>query len=132
MLHYVLHRIHELNRQKGIVVVGKHCKEIKDTLEHVDSISFVHQREAKGTGDALRKAKQALKGFQGTVLVVNGDTPLIRRETLKKFISLHKQKKNAISVLSFTAPDPGSYGRVIRDDFDRAASIIEERDATII
>ncbi len=132
MLHYVLHRIHELNPQKVIVVVGKHCKEIKDTLEHVDSISFVYQREAKGTGDALLKAEQALKGFQGTVLVVNGDTPLIRRETLKKFLKLHKQRKNAISVLSFIASDPGSYGRVIRDDSDRAASIIEDRDATII
>ena len=132
MLQYVLHRIHELKPQKVIVVVGRHFKEIKDAVKDADSISFVHQREAKGTGDALLKAKQALQGFQGTVLVVNGDTPLIRRETLKKLLSLHKRKKNAISVLSFIAPDPGSYGRVIRDDSDRAASIIEDRDATII
>lgn len=131
MLQYVLHRIHELKPQKVIVVVGRHFKEIKDAVKDADSISFVHQREAKGTGDALLKAKQALQGFQGTVLVVNGDTPLIRRETLKKLLSLHKRKKNAISVLSFIAPDPGSYGRVIRDDSDRAASIIEDRDATI-
>lgn len=132
MLQCVLHRIHELKPQKVIVVVGRHFKEIKDAVKDADSISFVHQREAKGTGDALLKAKQALQGFQGTVLVINGDTPLIRRETLKKFLSLHQQKGNAISVLSFIAPDPGSYGRVIRDDSDRAASIIEDRDATII
>jgi bifunctional UDP-N-acetylglucosamine pyrophosphorylase/glucosamine-1-phosphate N-acetyltransferase len=132
MLQYVLHRIRALNPQKVIVVVGKHFKDIKDSVGHVNSISFVHQREAKGTGDALLKAKQALKGFQGTVLVINGDTPLIRRETLKKFLSLHKQKGNSISVLSFIAQNPGSYGRVIRDEFDSAVSIIEDKDATII
>lgn len=132
MLQHVLLRIHELKPQKVIVVVGKHFKEIKDAVRHADSISFVHQRDAKGTGDALLKAKQALKGFQGTVLVINGDTPLIRRETLKKFLNLHKQKRNAISVLSFMAQNPSSYGRVIRDESDKAASIIEGRDATVI
>ena len=105
-------------------------REIKKAIKKIDSISFVHQREAKGTGDALLKAKQALKGFQGTVLVINGDTPLIRRETIKRFLSLHKQKRNAISVLSFVAQDPSSYGRVIRDESDKAASIIEDRDTT--
>jgi bifunctional UDP-N-acetylglucosamine pyrophosphorylase/glucosamine-1-phosphate N-acetyltransferase len=131
MLQYVLCRMHELKPQKVIVVVGKHFKEIKDAVKDTDSISFVHQKEAKGTGDALLKAKQALQGFQGTVLVINGDTPLIRRETLKRFLNLHQQKGHAISVLSFMAQDPSSYGRIIRDEYDRAASIIEGRDATV-
>jgi len=130
MLQYVLLRIRELKPQKVIVVVGKQFKEIKDAVKHVNSISFVHQREAKGTGDALLRAKQYLKRFHGTVLVINGDTPLIRRETLKKFLNLHRQKRNVISVLSFIAEDPSSYGRVIRDGSDKAASIIEDRDAT--
>jgi bifunctional UDP-N-acetylglucosamine pyrophosphorylase/glucosamine-1-phosphate N-acetyltransferase len=132
MLLYILNRMQELKPQTVIVVVGKHFKEIKDSIEHVDSLSFVYQREAKGTGDALLKAKQALKGFQGTVVVINGDTPLIRGETLKKFLGLHKRKRNVISVLSFIAQDPNPYGRVIRDESGRAASIIESGDATII
>ncbi len=132
MLQYVLCRMHELKPQKVIVVVGKHFREIKDAVKDADSISFVHQKEAKGTGDALLNAKQALQGFQGTVLVINGDTPLIRRETLKRFLNLHQKKGHTISVLSFMAQDPSSYGRIIRDEYDRAASIIEGRDATVI
>ncbi len=130
MLQYVLDRLNELNPQKVIVVVGKHFKEIRDAVRYGDSISFIQQKEPKGTGDALLKTKQALKGFRGTVLVINGDTPLIRRETLKRFLSLHKQKMNVISVLSFTAQDPSFYGRVMRDPYKRATSIIEDRDAT--
>ena len=84
----------------------------------------------KGTGDALSKAVPALKGFKGTVLVVNGDTPLITGSTLKNFLSLHKRKRNEVSVLSFESRDPGSYGRIIRDNKGRAAFIIEQRDAT--
>lgn len=130
MLQYVLDRLNELNPQKVIVVVGKHFKEIRDAVRYGDSISFIQQKEPKGTGDALLKTNQALKGFRGTVLVINGDTPLIRRETLKRFLSLHKQKMNIISVLSFMAQDPSFYGRVMRDPYKRATSIIEDRDAT--
>ncbi len=131
MLQYVLHRICEQKPKRIIVVVGKHCKEIKEAVKPVDSISFVHQREARGTGDALLKSRQALKGFRGTVLVINGDTPLIRRETLKRFLHLHKQKRNVISVLSFLAQDPATYGRVIRDESDNVVSIVENSDATV-
>ena len=131
MIQYVLQRMNELKPQKVIVVVGKHFRGIKNTIKQIDSISFVHQREAKGTGDALLKATQTLKGFRGTALVINGDTPLIRRETLERFLSLHRQKRNAVSVLSFVARDPSSYGRVIRDEVDKAVSIVEDKDATV-
>lgn len=128
MLQYVLDRINELAPRKVIVVVGKHFKEIRDALKRGDSISFIQQRKPKGTGDALLKTNRALKGFRGTVLVINGDTPLIRHETLKRFLNLHKQKMNVISVLSFAAQNPSSYGRILRDQSERATSIIEDRD----
>jgi bifunctional UDP-N-acetylglucosamine pyrophosphorylase/glucosamine-1-phosphate N-acetyltransferase len=72
----------------------------------------------------------SLRGFKGAVLVVNGDTPLITGSTLKNFLSLHKRKRNEVSVLSFESRDPGSYGRIIRDNKGRAAFIVEQRDAT--
>jgi len=130
MLQYVLNTLNELKLQRIIVVVGKHFKEIKESIKDEGTICFAHQKEARGTGDALLKTRQTLRGFKGTVLVINGDTPLVLRETLKKFLHLHKQKRNVISVLSFMAKEPGSYGRVIRDESGKAASIVENRDAT--
>jgi bifunctional UDP-N-acetylglucosamine pyrophosphorylase/glucosamine-1-phosphate N-acetyltransferase len=130
MLHHVLNTLYELNPLRIVVVAGKHLKEIKESIGDVSVISFVQQKVPMGTGDALLKAWTALKGFQGTVVVVNGDTPLIMSKTLKQFLTLHSKEKNSVSMLSFIAEDPGSYGRVIRDGAGDIISIVEDRDAT--
>jgi len=130
MLQYVLNTLYELNPLRIVVVAGKHLKEIKESIGDVNALSFVQQKVPMGTGDALLKAWTALKGFQGTVVVVNGDTPLIMSKTLKQFLTLHSKKKKSISMLSFIAEDPGSYGRVIRDGAGDIISIVEDWDAT--
>jgi bifunctional UDP-N-acetylglucosamine pyrophosphorylase/glucosamine-1-phosphate N-acetyltransferase len=150
MLRHVLKTLCELKPQEVVVVVGKHFKEIKESIIQTNppmppllkggkgglprtqnsEFIFVQQKEAKGTGDALLKAVSALKGFDGTVVVINGDTPLITRETLKKFLALHEKKRDVISILSFMSREPGAYGRVIRDKAGDVVSIIEDRDAT--
>jgi len=130
MLRYVLNALHILHPQKIVVVAGENIQNIKEALNDNAKIAFARQLEAKGTGDALLKAVSSLKGFKGVVLVVNGDTPLITGSTLKNFLSLHKRKRNEVSVLSFESHDPGAYGRIIRDNKGRVASIVEQRDAT--
>ena len=130
MLQHVLNTLHALQPQKTVIIAGRNLLKIKEALQDTSRLTFALQREAKGTGDALSKAVPFLKGFYGTVLVVNGDTPLITRSTLKNFLALHKRKRNDISVLSFESHDPGSYGRIIRDNKGRAAFIIEQRDAS--
>jgi bifunctional UDP-N-acetylglucosamine pyrophosphorylase/glucosamine-1-phosphate N-acetyltransferase len=131
ILQHVLNTIYKLKTQKIVIIVGKHFKEIKESLHDVSKISFVQQKEAKGTGDAALKALPSLRRFKGTIAVINGDTPLITPETLKKFFSLHKKRMNTISILSFISQQPGSYGRVIRNDRGNVLSIVEDRDATI-
>ena len=130
MLRYVLNALHTLQPQKIVIVAGENIQDIKGSLDDTAKIAFARQIEAKGTGDALLKAVPSLKGFKGAVLVVNGDTPLITGSTLKNFLSLHRRKRNGVSVLSFESGDPGSYGRIVRDNKDRAAFIVEQRDAT--
>lgn len=130
MLKYVLNTVRALHPEKIVIVAGEHIQDIKKSLDVTSDITFTRQKIPKGTGDALSKAVPALKGFKGTVLVVNGDTPLITGSTLKNFLSLHKRKRNEVSVLSFESRDPGSYGRIIRDNKGRAAFIVEQRDAT--
>jgi bifunctional UDP-N-acetylglucosamine pyrophosphorylase/glucosamine-1-phosphate N-acetyltransferase len=132
MLQYVLNTIYGLKPQAVIVVVGKYLKEIREMIKGERAITFAKQEEAKGTADALLKAWQALKGFKGTVIVVNGDTPLIVQGTLKKLLTLHKKRGNTISFISFIAEEPGSYGRVIRNEEKEVTSIVEDRDATDI
>ena len=130
MLQYVVNTLQKLKPERIIVTVGKYSKEIKASLRGTGSISFAEQSEPKGTGDALVKAVPLLGRESGTVLVVNGDAPLITPETLKKFLALHRKRRNQLSLLSFLAEEPKSYGRLMRDHEGSVVSIIEERDAT--
>jgi len=129
MLQHVVDSAAMLKPFKLGVVVGKHYKDIKDSLKGRD-IFFAIQKEPKGTGDALSRSRTFLKDFKGTILVLNGDTPLIRPETLNKFVRLHRKEKNKISLVSFIAGNPAAYGRILRDASGSILSIIEEKDAT--
>src|SRR5512135_2790383 len=128
MLGSVLSSVRKLRPDRTIIVAGRHIEAIKETLG-TEGLTYVLQKEAKGTGHAVLCARPALKDFQGTVVVLNGDTPLLDHETIKKFLTLHRRDGNALSVLSFTAKDPTDYGRIIRDGSGGASAIVEEKDA---
>ena len=130
MLQYVLDSLAEIHPQKIIAVVGKFSSEIQQAVQYKgNKVIFAHQKKARGTADAVSSALPLLKGFTSTVLVVNGDTPLITGKTLKKFLMLHKKNKNLLSVLSFVPDNPASYGRIIRNKNGEVISILEEKDA---
>jgi bifunctional UDP-N-acetylglucosamine pyrophosphorylase/glucosamine-1-phosphate N-acetyltransferase len=130
MIQYVLDTLHGLKAGNITVVVGKHIAQIRKSVKDAAALSFVYQKAPKGTAHALLQAAPVLSGFRGTVIVVNGDTPLVTRETLRKFLLLHKRRKNKISILSFISQDPASYGRIVRDKTRTLAGIVEEGDAT--
>jgi bifunctional UDP-N-acetylglucosamine pyrophosphorylase / glucosamine-1-phosphate N-acetyltransferase len=75
-------------------------------------------------------AQKEMKSFQGTVLVLYGDVPLIEKETLKKLLLIHGGEKAALTLISTEAGNPKGYGRIIRDPQGHLAKIIEEKDAT--
>ncbi len=130
MIQYVLDTLHDLKAEVISVVVGKHIGEIRKSVRDPDALSFVHQKEPKGTAHALLQAAPGLSGFRGTVIVLNGDTPLITRETLRRFLRVHERKENRISILSFISQTPASYGRIVRDETGTVTGIVEERDAS--
>ncbi len=109
-------------RPRDIVIVVSEV--ISHVLEDIEGIDIVIQRRPLGTGDALKKALEKVK-FDKTLLVMNGDTPLIREETLRRLILLHKKEKNDITFLSFITDEPGSYGRIIRNDDGKVMKIVE-------
>ncbi len=128
MIDCVLSTAKRLQPEKMVVVAGRHIGAIRKSLGN-QSVSFALQKKAEGTGHALLCARSELGDFRGTVLVLNGDTPLICHETIRQFLRLHRREKNGLSVLSFQAANPEDYGRVIRDETGRITAIVEDRDA---
>ena len=100
------------------------------TSELLEDVEVVVQEEPLGTGDAVRRARAALEGFGGDVLVLNGDVPALRPETIRALVDTHRSDGAAATVLSFEPADPGAYGRIVRDGDGRLARIVEAADAS--
>jgi len=130
IIYHVINTVKRIKPSQLIIVVGKHSQEIKDALKEFNDIKYAYQNIARGTADALLKATPFIDKENNTVVVLNGDTPLISHETLDKLIKLHNKNKDDISVLTFTSNNPSSYGRIKRDENGDVISIIEENDAT--
>lgn len=93
-------------------------------------ISSILQMPQLGTGDAVFKAYDKFKDFKGNILVLCGDTPLLTSETLRKFITYHKETDSVLTVMSAIIDNPKGYGRIARNENQNVSAIIEEKDAT--
>ncbi|HEY6660645.1 MAG TPA: NTP transferase domain-containing protein, partial [Pyrinomonadaceae bacterium] len=115
-----------------IVVVGHQAEEVEQaTLAAVGHLaSFVIQEKQRGTGDAVESARSRLENSDSLVLVLSGDVPMIRVETLKNLIEQHNNSGAACSILSVRLENPTGYGRVIRDESGGFRKIVEQRDAS--
>lgn len=111
-----------------IAVVGYKKEEVMKVLG--DNIKYAFQDEMLGTGHAVMQAKEYLKGKKGKVLVLNGDVPLIRPETLNKLIEKSIENKEYATLLTAIYDDPTGYGRIVRDEGGNIEGIVEEKDTT--
>jgi bifunctional UDP-N-acetylglucosamine pyrophosphorylase/glucosamine-1-phosphate N-acetyltransferase len=127
MLQHVLDAVSPLKAQKTIVVIGNKAEEVKKRFRD-RNLTFVLQKKLLGTGDALSVACREIKG--GTVLVLNGDGPLITTKTLRNLLSRHKSSKNILSFLSFIDDSMKGYGRVMRDTHGCVTGIVEDKHAS--
>ncbi len=100
------------------------------TAELFEGVEVAVQAEPLGTGDAVRSARAALEGFDGDVVVLNGDVPALTGELVRELVATHRRARAAATVLSFEPPDGLAYGRVVRDAEGRLARIVEARDAS--
>jgi bifunctional UDP-N-acetylglucosamine pyrophosphorylase/glucosamine-1-phosphate N-acetyltransferase len=100
------------------------------TRGEFEGVAVAVQEEARGTGDAIASARDALAGRAGALLVLSGDTPLLTSELLEQLVETHRREHAAATVLSFSPPDVRSYGRVLRDDSGNVRAIVEAADAT--
>jgi bifunctional UDP-N-acetylglucosamine pyrophosphorylase/glucosamine-1-phosphate N-acetyltransferase len=119
-----------VNPERKIAIVGYAADQVKTTLSTVPELEFVIQAEQLGTGHAVQQVIPALDGFEGNLLVLNGDVPLLRPETIRHIIQVHTEQGNAATILTAQVDDPTGYGRVFCDDSLMVKEIIEHRDCT--
>jgi len=121
--------LNEIEAEKTIMVVGHQADQIKKRFED-PRIDFVLQDEQLGTGHAVLQALPLLHGFTGTVLILCGDVPLVKAETLRCFIDTFSRNDSTLAVLTAVVKDPYGYGRIIRGPEGWLERIVEEKDAS--
>ena len=131
LLGYVLDAVNNTGYiNENFVIVGHEAELVeKYVKENYESAKCVLQSPQLGTGDAVNKAAPYLKDFDGYVIVVCGDTPIITSETLKSFIDFHDNNAADLTVMSAIFENPKNYGRIIRDKIKKFTAIVEEKDA---
>lgn len=112
------------------VVVGHQAEKVRKAIQEKHHVHFAFQKELLGTGDAVKAALPGVDGCVQHVLVLCGDVPLIRKQTIADLVSLHQNQKADLTVLAAKVGDPTGYGRVIQDKEGRLIAIREEADAS--
>ncbi len=116
---------------ENFVIVGHQAERVEEYInENYDNAKCVLQSPQLGTGHAVSMALPYLKDFDGEVIILCGDTPLITSETIKEFVEYHRKNKSDLTVMSAIFENPTNYGRIIRNQDDSLNSIVEEKDAT--
>jgi bifunctional UDP-N-acetylglucosamine pyrophosphorylase/glucosamine-1-phosphate N-acetyltransferase len=122
-----------LEPRRTYVIVGHQADNVRAAVEKElgnEQATFVRQKEQRGTGDAVMAAQSALAGADSTVLILSGDVPLVRVETLRALIDQHLNAKSSCTILSVRLENPTGYGRLVRDDASSFLKIVEQKDAT--
>ena len=129
MLSYPLDTLQQLGLTKIVVVVGHQAEAVRERFSHYP-VEFVIQEPQLGTGHAVQVAATVLDGSQNTVIVLCGDVPLLQADTIQELYQHHQASGAAATVLTVDLPEPGSYGRIVKDAHGHVLKIVEARDAT--
>ena len=123
-------RVVETAKKAGVddvvAVVGYKKEQVEEVLK--DTVNYVYQEEMLGTGHAVMQAEDYLKNKTGKILVLNGDVPIIRKETLKELIDKSTKNKEYATILTAIYNNPTGYGRIVRDIGGNVKEIVEEKD----
>lgn len=131
MIHYVVDLAYDLHASRVIVIVG-HQREIVSAYvrkTHPD-VECVLQDQQLGTGHAIQQSESTLKNFEGSVLVLSGDVPLLQRDAMEKLIAHHSGTGAVATILTADIEDPTGYGRIVRNADGSVKKIVEHRDAS--
>ena len=129
LLSYVLESLVSLNPDLSVVVVGFQSGKVKKDFTG-RGLLFVEQKEQLGTGHAAQQAELILKDFVGDILIVCGDMPFIKSQTLINLVNRHREKQAACTVLTLKTSEQKDFGRIIRNEKGQVSKIVEYQDAS--
>ena len=128
MLWHTIQAALQATHQPPTIIIGFQGDKVKESFG--DTVEYITQEEQLGTGHAVLQAKDQIQGQSDLVLVMLGDMPLLRPETIKKLIKKQTQNSGPISMLTVIAEDPRGFGRILRNPQGEVEAIIEEVDCT--
>ena len=127
MVCWVADAAREAGCERSVAITGHRAEQVEDLL---GDIECVRQDRQLGTGHAVMCAQAALGDFHGSLLVLSGDTPLLRASTISGLVAMRESAGAVLTLLTATLPDPTGYGRILRDRDGNVARIVEEKDCT--
>ena len=128
MISQVINTSNLLDPEKIITIVGYKKDLLMDFLKN-ENTKFAIQKEQKGTAHAIMQCEEELKKFNGNLLILSGDVPLISKETLSSLIEIHQINNSKASLITTIFNNPYGYGRIIRSDNNQFVKIVEQKDA---
>jgi bifunctional UDP-N-acetylglucosamine pyrophosphorylase/glucosamine-1-phosphate N-acetyltransferase len=126
----VLASARNLRPERRLLIVGHQAERVEQQLSAVGGLEFVLQQPQNGTGHAVQQLLDPLANFEGELLVLNGDVPLLRAETIDQLVSTHRTSGAQVTLLTARLDDPTGYGRVFADEQGVVSNIIEHRDCS--
>ncbi len=130
LLERVLASCAALQPQRRLLIVGHQAERVEHSLAAQEGLEYVQQQPQRGTGHAVQQLLEPLADFTGDLLVLNGDVPLLRPQTVVELVERHRSSGAAVTLLSARLADPTGYGRVFADAGGQVSAIIEHRDCT--
>ncbi|MDR2773069.1 MAG: bifunctional UDP-N-acetylglucosamine diphosphorylase/glucosamine-1-phosphate N-acetyltransferase GlmU [Elusimicrobiota bacterium] len=128
LIKWVIDAVSRLNPDSIVLVIGHKSNIVEESLKGLN-VSFVYQKEQLGSAHAFMQAGSVLGKYNGDILVLSGDVPLIKTQTLRSLLQSHQKSANSITVLAAKTPRPFGYGRIIRNG-EVLEKIVEEKDAS--
>jgi UDP-N-acetylglucosamine diphosphorylase/glucosamine-1-phosphate N-acetyltransferase len=130
MVRYVVETARKVAGNDVILVVGNQADKVRETVSELGAFRYAHQAEQLGTGHAVLCALPHIPEHCQEVVILCGDVPLIKADTVMHLVNSHTDEKRDVSVLAVELDDPTGYGRILLDENSRVRAIVEESDAT--
>jgi bifunctional UDP-N-acetylglucosamine pyrophosphorylase/glucosamine-1-phosphate N-acetyltransferase/UDP-N-acetylglucosamine pyrophosphorylase len=130
LIEYVLDALNEVGVRRKIVVVGYRADDVQQAVGHFPGVEFALQTEQRGTGHAVMMCRAAIESFEGPVIIVTGDSPMLQPVSLRQLLAEFDSSGAACVMGTLVHENPATLGRIMRDAAGKFRGIVEEKDAT--